>query len=244
MLNDLNANDSCRVTFRSVDCRLPAPDSSSAQIARRGKSPWRSGLDCVDHAKKRLNFTFNKRRRFPFGPRESLGLTSRGRIHGRNSLIGSRFKSRQNYPHLRKFSLFAHLEQDIAPRNGEYLPRLTKPKRRLATTDTIEMHKTNDAWVRREQGLDREKKRALPGALRNFVNETGIGHSEIARELGIRPGTILGWMHGTIELRGATLIAIKCFLETNRPAYLRADQQNNQADREQTKWQSFLQYPQ
>ena len=29
---------------------------------------------------------------------------------GRNSLIGSRFKLRQNYPHLRKFSLFAHFE--------------------------------------------------------------------------------------------------------------------------------------
>jgi hypothetical protein len=132
----------------------------------------------------------------------------------------------------------------IAPRNGKYLPRLTKPKRRLATTDTIEMNKTNQAWVGREQGLDPEKKRALLGALRNFLNETGISHSEIARELGIRPGTILGWMHGTIELRGASLIAIKCFLEMNRPAYLRADQQDNQADREQTKWQSFLQYPQ
>jgi flavin-dependent dehydrogenase len=29
---------------------------------------------------------------------------------GRNCLIGSRFKLRQNYPHLRKFSLFAHFE--------------------------------------------------------------------------------------------------------------------------------------
>jgi flavin-dependent dehydrogenase len=29
---------------------------------------------------------------------------------GRNSLIGSRFKLRQNYPHLRKVSLFAHFE--------------------------------------------------------------------------------------------------------------------------------------
>src|SRR5580700_6043188 len=29
---------------------------------------------------------------------------------GRNSLIGSRFKLRQNYPHLRKFSLYAHFE--------------------------------------------------------------------------------------------------------------------------------------
>jgi flavin-dependent dehydrogenase len=29
---------------------------------------------------------------------------------GRNSLIGSRFKLRRNYPHLRKFSLFAHFE--------------------------------------------------------------------------------------------------------------------------------------
>jgi flavin-dependent dehydrogenase len=29
---------------------------------------------------------------------------------GRHSLIGSRFKLRQNYPHLRKFSLYAHFE--------------------------------------------------------------------------------------------------------------------------------------
>jgi len=29
---------------------------------------------------------------------------------GRNSLVGSHFKLRQNYPHLRKFSLFAHFE--------------------------------------------------------------------------------------------------------------------------------------
>jgi flavin-dependent dehydrogenase len=29
---------------------------------------------------------------------------------GRNSLVGSRFRLRQNYPHLRKFSLFAHFE--------------------------------------------------------------------------------------------------------------------------------------
>jgi hypothetical protein len=106
------------------------------------------------------------------------------------------------------------------------------------------MCKTNEAWVRREGGLDPEKKRASPAALRNYVNKTGIGHCEIARELGIKPGTILGWMHGTIELRPATLIAIKCFLETNRPEYLRAAQQDNQADREQTKWHSFLQYPQ
>jgi hypothetical protein len=95
----------------------------------------------------------------------------------------------------------------------------------------------------REGALGAEKNRALLAALRNFVNETGIDHSEIAHELGIGPGTILGWIHGTIELRSATLAAIECFLETNGPAYLRAARQDNPADREQTGWHSFLQYP-
>jgi hypothetical protein len=40
-------------------------------------------------------------------------------------------------------------------------------------------------------------KRVLLGALRNFVNETGMDHTEIAHQLEISPGTILGWMHGT-----------------------------------------------
>jgi hypothetical protein len=76
-----------------------------------------------------------------------------------------------------------------------------------------------------------DKNRALLAVFRNFVNETGIGHSEIAHRLGISPGTILGWMHGAIELRSATLLAIKRFLETKGAAYLRAAQRHNVADR-------------
>jgi hypothetical protein len=85
--------------------------------------------------------------------------------------------------------------------------------------------------------------RALLGALRNFLNETGISHSELAHELGISPGEILGWMHGNVELRTATLVSIRIFLETNGPAYLRATQRENKEDEEETKWHSFLQDP-
>jgi len=92
----------------------------------------------------------------------------------------------------------------------------------------------------RKRSLNPEKNRALMAAFRNFVNDTGIGHSTIAHELGISPGTILQWMHGTIKPRSPTLVAIKCFLERKGPAYLRAAQQDNQADREQSKWHSFL----
>jgi hypothetical protein len=95
----------------------------------------------------------------------------------------------------------------------------------------------------RNGSLNPEKNRALLAAFRNFVNDTGIGHSEIAHELGISPWTILQWMHGTIKLRSPTLVAIKCLLERKGSAYLRAAQQDNQVDREQSKWHSFLQYP-
>jgi len=94
-----------------------------------------------------------------------------------------------------------------------------------------------------ERALDPQKNRALLAMFRNFVNETGVGHSEIAHQLGISPGTVLGWLHGTVELQSATLVAIKCFLETNGSAYLRAAQQDYQTDREQSGWHSFLQYP-
>src|SRR5262249_40377206 len=96
----------------------------------------------------------------------------------------------------------------IAPKNGEYLPRLTEPKCSLATTNVIEMSKMNEALVMSERALDPQKNRALLATFRNFVNETGIGHSEIAHELGISPGRVLGWLHGTVELQDATLVAI------------------------------------
>src|SRR5271170_7992199 len=39
---------------------------------------------CFDHAQKLLNFTFDKRRRFTFTSRKSLGLDFPGRIHGQH----------------------------------------------------------------------------------------------------------------------------------------------------------------
>ena len=93
----------------------------------------------------------------------------------------------------------------------------------------------------RERVFDPEKNRALMAAFKNFVNETGADHSQIAHELGVSPGTILGWMHGTIELQSPTLAMIRCFLEKNGPVYLRAAQCDNQADRDKTKWHTFPQ---
>ena len=86
-------------------------------------------------------------------------------------------------------------------------------------------------------------RRVLPGALRNFVNETGMGHTEIAHELGISPGAILGWMHGTVELRTATLLAIKDFLGRHGPENLQAARPNDQEDKGETRWHSFMEYP-
>jgi hypothetical protein len=86
-------------------------------------------------------------------------------------------------------------------------------------------------------------KRALLGALRNFANETGMDHTEIAHHLGIGPGTILGWMHGTVELRTATLLAIKDFLGQHLPENLQATQQYDQEDKREIRWRSFMEYP-
>jgi hypothetical protein len=85
-------------------------------------------------------------------------------------------------------------------------------------------------------------KRVVLGALRDFANETGMGHTEIAHELGISPGAILGWMHGTIELRTATLLAIKDFLGQHGPENLPARQLYDQEERKETSWHSFLEY--
>jgi hypothetical protein len=42
----------------------------------------------VDRVQKSLNFTFDKRRRFAFGPRKSLGLDFPGRIQGQDPFFG------------------------------------------------------------------------------------------------------------------------------------------------------------
>ena len=102
--------------------------------------------------------------------------------------------------------------------------------------------------ARRRKKLSRLRRscrnRVLLRALRTFVDETGIGHSEIANELGITAREILGWMYGTVELRTAMLVAIRDFLRRNGPEYLRATQLGDQEEREQITWHSFVEYPQ
>ena len=86
-------------------------------------------------------------------------------------------------------------------------------------------------------------KRALLGALRNFASETGMDRTEIAHHLGVSPGAILGWMHGTVELRTATLLAIKDFLAQHGLEHLQATEQYDQKDRKEIRWHSFVEYP-
>ena len=70
-----------------------------------------------------------------------------------------------------------------------------------------------------------------------------MDHTEIAHQLGIRPGAILGWMHGTVELRTATLLAIKDFLGQHGLENLQATQLYYQEDRKEIRWHSFVEYP-
>ena len=65
-----------------------------------------------------------------------------------------------------------------------------------------------------------------------------MDHTEIAHQLGVSPGSILGWMHGTVELRTATLLAIKDFLGQHLPENLQ-----DQEDRNEISWHSFVDYP-
>ena len=63
---------------------------------------------------------------------------------GRNSLIGSRFKLRQNYPHLRKFSLFAHFEDvDREPGIDGTLTKMVRCKDRWIWMIPITAKKTS-----------------------------------------------------------------------------------------------------
>ena len=57
-------------------------------------------MDGVDRAQKLLNFTFDKRRRFAFGPRKSLGLDFPGRIHGEHSFFGEPGKQHPDRRHV------------------------------------------------------------------------------------------------------------------------------------------------
>ncbi len=55
---------------------------------------------CLDRAKKLLNLTFDKCRRFPFGPRKSLRLDFPGRIHSENSFFGKPGKQHPDRGHV------------------------------------------------------------------------------------------------------------------------------------------------
>ena len=55
---------------------------------------------CVDRAQKRLNFTFDKCRRFSFGPRKSLRLDFPGGIHGQDTLFSQPGKQHPNGGHM------------------------------------------------------------------------------------------------------------------------------------------------
>src|ERR1700722_40939 len=63
---------------------------------------------------------------------------------GRNSLIGARFKLRRNYPHLRKFSLFAHFEDvDREPGIDGTLTKMIRCKDRWIWMIPITAKKTS-----------------------------------------------------------------------------------------------------
>ena len=47
-----------------------------------------------------MNFTFDKRRGFPFGPRKSLGLDFPGRIHGEHAFFGEPGKQHSDGGHV------------------------------------------------------------------------------------------------------------------------------------------------
>ena len=53
-----------------------------------------------DHIEEFLNFTFDERRRFPFGPRKSLGFDFPGRIHGQNAFFGKPGKQHPDRRHV------------------------------------------------------------------------------------------------------------------------------------------------
>ncbi len=77
---------------------------------------------------------------------------------GRNSLIGSRFKLRQNYPHLRKFSLFAHLEGvDREPGIDGTLTKMVRGKDRWIWIIPITAKKTSIGVVLDAQTFKRMK---------------------------------------------------------------------------------------
>jgi len=75
---------------------------------------------------------------------------------GRNSLVGSRFRLRQNYPHLRKFSLFAHFEGvDREPGIDGTLTKMIRGKDRWIWIIPITAKKTSIGIVLEAQTFKR-----------------------------------------------------------------------------------------
>ena len=68
-----------------------AEQSAIAEAGVRGR---------LDHAQKPLNFTFDKCRRFSFGPRKSLGLDFPGGIHGQNTFFSQPGKQHPDRRHV------------------------------------------------------------------------------------------------------------------------------------------------
>ena len=54
----------------------------------------------LDRVEKLLHFTFNKCRRFPFGPQKSLGLNFPGKIHGEHAFLGKPGKHHSDRRHV------------------------------------------------------------------------------------------------------------------------------------------------
>ena len=71
-----------------------------------GKDPKQSAIaetgvrGRLDRAQKLLDLAFDKGRRFPFGPRKSLGLDFPGRIHGQHSFFGEPGKQHPDGGHV------------------------------------------------------------------------------------------------------------------------------------------------
>jgi flavin-dependent dehydrogenase len=77
---------------------------------------------------------------------------------GRNSLFGSRFKLRQIYPHLRKFSLYAHFEDvEREPGSDGTLIKMTRGKDRWIWMIPITAKKTSIGVVLDAQTFKRMK---------------------------------------------------------------------------------------
>src|SRR5271165_810082 len=77
---------------------------------------------------------------------------------GRNSLIGSRFKLRENYAHLRKFSLYAHFEDvDREPGIDGTLTKMVRGKDRWIWVIPITAKKTSIGVVLDAQTFKRMK---------------------------------------------------------------------------------------